>query len=274
MTTATTRPHDEVAQLRLTVDTLEAQRSVLGDTAVDLALGPLRARLAALGAAPIRDETRERDTVVGEHKVVTVVFADVSGFTAMSERMSSEDVRDVMNGLFERLVPAIATYGGVVDKFIGDEIMALFGAPQATEHHVDHALRACLAMFGELAAFNEQHELALGLHIGVNAGQVVAGGVGSTQRHDYSVMGDVVNVASRLKDASETGEILVGPAVQRAAATAFEFEALAPLTLKGRSQALPVFRLLAARPRPELPDRKSTRLNSSHLRLSRMPSSA
>jgi class 3 adenylate cyclase len=240
------RSDKEREQLLRTIRTLEAQRSVLGDSAVDLALGPIRTRLAEFdgsGAWPDPPDLRS------EHKVVTVVYVDVSGFTAMSEQLGSEEVRDIVNGLFERLVPIVERYGGVIDKFMGDEIMALFGAPRATEHHADHALRACLDMFDELSAFNEEHDRALGLHIGVNSGFVVAGGIGSSRRQDYSVMGDAVNIAARLKDASEAGEILVGPASYRATASSFEFDALPPIPLKGKGQPLPVYRLLSARQR-------------------------
>ncbi len=148
-------------------------------------------------------------------------------------------------------MPVVERYGGVIDKFMGDEIMALFGAPRATEHHADHALRACLDMFDELSAFNEQHNRALGLHIGVNSGFVVAGGIGSNCRQDYSVMGDAVNIAARLEDASEAGEILVGPASYRATASSFEFDALPPIRLKGKGQPVPVYRLRAVRQRRE-----------------------
>jgi class 3 adenylate cyclase len=140
------RPEKEHEQLLRTIGTLEAQRSVLGDSAVDLVLGPVRTRLAEFdgsGTGPDPPDLRS------EHKVVTVVLVDVSGFTAMSEQLESEEVRDIVNGLFERLVPVVERYGGVIDKFMGDEIMALFGAPRATEHHADHALRASLDMFEE-----------------------------------------------------------------------------------------------------------------------------
>ncbi len=235
-------------QLVRTISTLEAQRRVLGDSAVDLALGPVRTRLAEFDgteAGPGPADLRS------EHKVVTVVFVDVSGFSAISEQLESEEVRDIVNALFERLVPVVERYGGVIDKFMGDEMMVLFGAPRATEHHADHALRACLDMFDELSAFNEEHDRALGLHIGVNSGLVVAGGIGSHRRQDYSVMGDAVNIAARLEDASEAGEILVGPASYRATASSFEFDALPPILLKGKAQPLPVYRLRSARQRRE-----------------------
>lgn len=222
--------------LQRTIATLEAQRSALGDEAVDLALAPIRSRLAELGG----DAQRSVAARVGapERKVVTVMFVDVSGFTALSETLDAEVVRELMNSCFDSLVPVIERYGGVIDKFIGDETMALFGAPQATEHHADHALRACLDCFFAIGDFNDRNDTALSLHIGVNSGLVVAGGVGSTGRQDYSVRGDTVNVAARLEGASETGEILVGPATSRLTAESFEFEALAPIALKGKRRAV------------------------------------
>jgi len=241
-------PEYQREQLLRTISTLEAQRSVLGDSAVDLALGPVRTRLAEFDESGARPDPSDQRS---EHKVVTVVFVDVSGFAEISEQLDSEKVRDLVNGLFERLVPVVERYGGVIDKFMGDEIMALFGAPRATEHHADHALRACLDMFDELSAFNVECDQALGLHVGVNSGFVVAGGIGSSRRQDYSVMGDAVNIAARLEDASKAGEILVGPASYRATASSFEFEALPPIPLKGKGQPLPVYRLLSARPRRE-----------------------
>ena len=187
----------------------------------------------------------------GERKVVTVMFADVSGFTTMAETMDPERVRDVMNGCFERLVPIVAQYGGTVDKFIGDEIMALFGAPVAHENDPERALRAALDMMAALAGFNAAHATDLGLHFGINTGLVIAGGVGTRGRHDYSVMGDTVNVAARLKEAAARGEILVGPDTARLTSHAFAFETRGPLRVRGKAERLRASRLLGRRTDPE-----------------------
>ncbi len=225
-----------------TIETLEAQRHVLGGAAIDLALRPLRAKLAALdNHAGVVTELPQRTS---ERKVVTVLFADLAGFTEMSERLDSETTADIVNGLFDRLVPVIERYGGTIDKFIGDEIMAVFGAPRAAEHHVEHALRAALDMFDALARYNDDSDLTLGLHIGINSGPVIAGDVGSQGRRDYSVTGDAVNVAARLEDAAAPGEILVGPSTYRHALQAFEFEALEALPLKGKRRPTQAYRLV------------------------------
>ena len=117
----------EREQLEQAIAALQAQRATLGDAAVDAALAGLRQKLAALDESSL-------PALAGERKLVTIMFADISGFTALSEKMDPESVRDLMNACFEWLVPVIEKYEGTVDKFIGDEIMGLFGAPMAHEN--------------------------------------------------------------------------------------------------------------------------------------------
>src|SRR5512137_2839225 len=162
---------------------IESQRAALGDTAADIAIAGLKQKLSAM----------EKPEEGGERKLVTIMFADISGFTALSEKMDPETMRDLMNRCFDRLVPIVKKYDGTVDKFIGDEIMALFGAPVAHENDPERALRAALEMQEQLAAFNAQHSTDLGLHFGLNSGVVIAGGLGTQERQEYSVMGDAVN---------------------------------------------------------------------------------
>jgi class 3 adenylate cyclase len=179
-----------------------------------------------------------------------VVFADISGFTALAERLDPEAVRNLMNSCFEHLVPVIEKYEGTVDKFVGDAVMALFGAPLAHENDAERALRASLEMVEALAKFNAEHRLDLGLHFGINTGEVIAGEIGSQGRRDYSVMGDAVNLAARLEDVSQRGEILVGPDTHRMTAALFEFETLPTITLKGKSEPIVVHRLSGLRSTP------------------------
>lgn len=230
------------AKLEAAMASLESQRKELGDAAVDAALSVLREELAELERARTVDSP-ETIPLKGERRIVTIMFADISGFTAMSEQLDPEAVRDLMNDCFELLVPIIAKYEGSVDKFIGDEIMALFGAPTAHENDPERALRSALEMVEALDDFNAKQELDLGLHFGINTGQVVAGGVGSSRRKEYSVMGDAVNLAARLEDASESGEILVGPDTYRLTSTLFTFEALAPIRVKGKAERVNAYRL-------------------------------
>jgi class 3 adenylate cyclase len=140
-----------------------------------------------------------------------VVFADISGFTALSERLDPEEVASFSNDCMKELVEAVYQYEGMVDKFIGDCIMAVFGAPIALEDDAERALRASLAMRERLEAFNrrwiERLKERLSLHIGINSGTVIAGNVGNDLRMSYTVMGDTVNVASRLESAATRGQI-------------------------------------------------------------------
>ncbi|MCP4536628.1 MAG: AAA family ATPase [Chloroflexi bacterium] len=237
---------NEREQLEQAIAHMEAQRAILGDAVVGAALGPLRRKLTEL-------EETERETtptLTGERKLVTVMFADISGFTALAETMDPEAVRDLMNGCFEQLVPVVEKYGGTVDKFIGDEVMALFGAPVAHENDPERALRAALEMMNALAGFNVERGTDLGLHFGINTGLVIAGGLGTRERQEYSVMGDAVNLAARLEGASERGDIFVGPDTYRLTEPLFEFETLEPIRVKGKAEPVAIYRLLAIKAIP------------------------
>ena len=201
--------HSEKQKLLDAIVSIEGQRLLLGDAVVDAALASLKQSLAQFENTNAVTQLHSDSPLEGERKLVTIMFADFSNFTAMSERMDAEDVRAVMNTCFSLLVPIVEQYGGVVDKYIGDEIMALFGAPRAHDNDAECALRAALDMMKALEGFNSQNNTNLGLHFGINTGVVIAGGVGSTERQQYSVIGDPVNLAARLEDASVTGEILV-----------------------------------------------------------------
>jgi len=185
-----------------------------------------------------------------ERKLVTVMFADISGFTAMSEKMDPEQVRDMMNACFEHLVPVVTKYEGMVDKFIGDEIMALFGAPVAHEDDPERALRAALEMLDALLDFNATHGTELGIHFGINTGLVLAGSVGTSERQDYSVMGDTVNLAARLEDLSERGQIFVGLDTYRATNHIFVFQEIGLINVKGKTEPVPVYQVLSVKEGP------------------------
>ena len=225
-----------------TIAALEAQREALGDAVVDTAVAPLRQRLTSLA-----DPSPAAPAIEAERKLVTVLFADLSGFTALSESLDPESVRTIVNRCFNVLVPIVERYGGVVDKFIGDEIMALFGAPVAHENDAPHALHAALEMLEALKLVGARDQVSLGLHVGVNSGTVVTGGMGSDGREQYSVLGDTVNLAARLVDAAPEGAVLVGPLTRRLAGNEFEFYELPAMAVKGKSDPVAVARLAGVR---------------------------
>ncbi|MCA1659799.1 MAG: AAA family ATPase, partial [Verrucomicrobiaceae bacterium] len=227
-------------QLQTAIAGLEAQRSMLGEAVVEPALAALRRELGELADAAAQATSGD------ERKLVTIMFADISGYTAMAEKLDPERARDLLNECFDALVPIVQRYGGTIDKFVGDEIMALFGAPVTHEDDAKRACSAALEMMERIDAFNTSNNADLGLHFGINSGRVLAGKVGSRDRHDYSVMGHAVNLASRLEDASSRGEIFVGEQTQRLTAPFFQFEEIT-LEVQGASNPVTAFRLLRAR---------------------------
>lgn len=234
-------------RIRQAIETLQARQDALGDEVVETGLAALQQALYA----PAEPAVVPVPSLAGERKRVTVMFADISGFTALSETLDPEEVRSIINACFEQLGAVIARYDGYIDKFIGDEIMALFGAPAAHENDPERALRAALDMMAALADFNAAYSgylpRPLNLHFGINTGLVITGGIGTRQRQDYSVIGDTVNLASRLEGLGEAGDILVGEETYRRTAPLFEFEPLKPVKLKGKSRPVRVYRLVGAK---------------------------
>lgn len=186
-------------------------------------------------------------TAEADRRPVTVLFADLSGFTTLSERLDPEDVQALQNQLFAEMTAAVQRFGGFVDKFIGDALLALFGAPAAHEDDPERALRAALDMIERTArvsaGFNARLASPLTLHIGVNTGHVVAGGIGAGDARSYSVTGDTVNVAQRLQSMAPPGEVLVGPLTHRLTRHAFAFDCLGEATLRGKHGSVLVHRL-------------------------------
>jgi predicted ATPase/class 3 adenylate cyclase len=215
------------------------------------------ARLApAAAAAPAAAVTRaepgrgEAPAADADRRPVSVLFADLAGFTALGERLDPEDVRAFQDDLFHELSGPIERYGGFVEKFVGDAVMAMFGAPTAHEDDPERALRAALAMHDGMTALNQAWARRLGralaLHVGVNTGPVVAGTLGPTARGAYAVTGDTVNTAARLQSAAAPGQTLVSRATYLLTQHAFAFEPLGAVSLKGKAEPVPVFRLLGA----------------------------
>lgn len=182
--------------------------------------------------------------------MVTVVFADLVGYTALSEHLDPERVKRLIDASFERLIADITAFGGRVDKVLGDGILALFGAPVAHEDDADRAIRAALQMHESLARFvDEQPDLdrPLQLRIGVNTGEVVVGNVSGTA--EYTAMGDVVNVASRLQNLAEPGGILIGDVTESLASEEILREPIDTLDVRGRAQQVRVWRVTGRRRR-------------------------
>jgi class 3 adenylate cyclase/tetratricopeptide (TPR) repeat protein len=268
---------EQITQLEAAIAAQEALRPTIGDAAVETATAALRAQLDALRAqqhaespaagsmAPdqllerlqsylpqgLAEKMRATGAIEGERRQVTVLFADLAGYTALSELLDPEEVSTLSNGILKELAEAVFQYEGYVDKFLGDAIMAVFGAPVAHEDDPERALRTALDMRERMERFNRLHIDRLGrplaLHIGVNTGTVVAGSVGSDLRMTYTVMGDTVNTASRLQGAALPGQVLVSRDTYRLARAAFTFLALEPIRVKGKRDLLDVYELHQAK---------------------------
>jgi class 3 adenylate cyclase len=167
-------------------------------------------------------------------KVVTVLFADVTGSTALGDRLDPESLQRVMRRYLEEMKAVLERHGGTVEKFIGDAVMAVFGLPTLHEDDARRALDAAAAMRERLAELNAELERDFGVRlearIGVNTGQVVTGEAVSGERF---TTGDAVNVASRLEQAAAPGEVLLGKQTRELAGVAVEVEPIEPLALKG-----------------------------------------
>jgi predicted ATPase/class 3 adenylate cyclase len=186
-------------------------------------------------------------------KIVTILFADVTGSTSLGEQLDPERLRALLGAYFAAMAAVIESWGGTVEKYIGDAVMAVFGVPTVREDDAQRALHAALEMRTRLAELNvdfeRQHHVALQVRIGVNTGEVVAP-IGAGQQHGL-VAGDAVNVAARLEQAAEPGMILVGERTRSAARHAFQFDAPLTLELKGKAQPLRASPLLGPLPEAE-----------------------
>ncbi len=190
-----------------------------------------------------------------ERRYASILFADISGFTAMSELLDPEDVTSTMNECFGVLEGIVRGHGGHVDKYLGDCIIAVFGVPQGLEDAPKHAVNAAIEIrnrVGELPGVRGSGP-PLQVHIGVNSGLVVAGDVGGVSKREFTVMGDTVNVASRLKDAAPIGSIWVGEETYRRTRDEFDYKRLRPLALKGKGEPVAAFELRSPKGRIHRP---------------------
>jgi len=186
-----------------------------------------------------------------QRKVVTILFADLSGSTVLGERLDPEELRGVLASYFNELARQIRRYEGTIDKYIGDAVMAVFGAPISHEDDAERAINAALAMQQSIGHLNDdlsrRHGVRLALRIGINTGEVVAGLLAGDVQRAYTVVGDAVNTAQRFEAAAPLGEILVSADTRRLAIHSFEFEQTAPLTLKGKAERVVGYRVLRRR---------------------------
>jgi adenylate cyclase len=196
----------------------------------------------------LKHEGSASDALAGKSARVTIFYSDIRGFTSMSEKLSAEAVYDQLNEYFEAMCDVIFKYGGYVDKFIGDCIMAIFSAPNPTEDDAVKAVHAALEqqkLIEQMAQrWREAGKPPLSVGMGINTGNVVMGNLGSQKRMNYTVIGDAVNTAARLYNVAKGGQIIISESTWEETKDFFEFRELEPVTVKGKAQPLRTFEVL------------------------------
>jgi predicted ATPase/class 3 adenylate cyclase len=192
----------------------------------------------------------------GQHRNVTVLFVDLSDYTHLSQKIDPETLYEVIQQFIEALANDVYRYEGMIDKFTGDGLMALFGAPIAHENNAELAVRAALDMQTSVADLSEKFSAELGMelkvHIGLNSGPVIAGGIGSNLMMNYTAIGDTVNLARRLEDSAAPGTIFASESVYRQTKALFNFRKSLGLTLKGVDQPVFAYQVTGAKKKPGL----------------------
>ena len=237
-------------RLKRAIRIIESQRALLGDEATDAAIAALQQKVSPLGATTASPPARAQLPM--QRKQVTVLFADVVDFTAISAAMDAEEVNALLNELWQRMDRAILTHGGHIDKHIGDAVMAIWGSQTAREDDAARAILAALAMQSEIG--NWRGKLPGGLltsrlqiRIGIHTGPAFLGEVGTTG--EYTAIGDTVNTADRLQQAAPVGGILISQDTHLVTRGLFDVQPMEPVMVKGKQDPLPSYLVLQAQPR-------------------------
>ncbi|GEM_PF-347327 len=211
---------------------------------------PLSPQVALNEASPAISYPTPAEESAEQRRIVTVLFADLTGSTSLADGADPEEVRELLRSFFIAMTRVIHRHGGSVEKYIGDAVMAIFGMPIAHEDDPVRAIRAALDMQATLRVFNadrraeDPNSPELAMRIGINTGEVVAAG-DAGEGDDFLITGDAVNVASRLQQLAQPGSVLVGPRTYRGAHGAVRFRALAPTTLRGKARPIAVWEALS-----------------------------
>jgi class 3 adenylate cyclase len=197
------------------------------------------AKLQAAGSSQLREELE-----------ATILFSDIRGYSTLAERLAPGEVAEIVGTHLSAMAEVIIAHGGMVDQFVGDAVMAVFGAPDPTDDHADRAVLCALAMQARQSKLNREIEAGgrspIGIGIGINTGHVVAGTVGGGGRLEYTVVGDAVNVAARLQSEAQAGEIVASATTIAAAGDGVAAEPIGPRTVKGREEPVELFRVIGA----------------------------
>jgi class 3 adenylate cyclase/tetratricopeptide (TPR) repeat protein len=242
----------ERQELQHAIAALEAQRESLGDAVVDAALAPMREKLAALSES----EPAAAQSAEGERRIVTILFCDVTGSTAMAEQLDPEVWTEIMNVAFEALSEPVERFGGTLARLMGDAILAFFGAPVAHEDDPRRAVSAGLAILENVQPLRlklqRDRKLDFNVRVGINTGLAVVGDVGSKVHEEYTAMGDAVNLAARMEQTAEPGTVQIAEGTYKSVAPFFDIRHMGGVTVKGKSKPVNAYQVLreAAEPVP------------------------
>lgn len=210
-------------------------------------------RLAAAVPAPLAEKMYAA-RLSGERKVVTALFADVVGSTAMAEQMDPEDWTEMMNGAFDRLSPIIYHYEGTIARLLGDAMLAFFGAPVAHEDDPARAVYAALDILDSIREYatyvKDKYDMNFAIRIGINTGSVVVGEVGSELKYEYTAMGDAINLAARLQTSAQPMTTLISQNTYRFVSPLFDFKDLGLLEVKGKAEPVQIYQAVAVKADP------------------------
>src|SRR6266540_3983740 len=200
------------------------------------------------------EAARTNDAMVGERRVITMLFCDVKGSTAAAEKVDPETWTDIMNGIFEYMIRPIYKYEGTVPRLMGDAILAFFGAPIAHEDDPQRAVLAGLEIQVGIKDYVEEirlkHGLEFGLRVGINTGLVVVGAIGSDLRMEYTAIGDAINLAARMEQTAVPGTVQITEETYKLVAPFFDFEALGEVEVKGKAALIKTYRPLGLKKSP------------------------
>jgi class 3 adenylate cyclase len=200
------------------------------------------------------EAARSRNAMVGERRVITMLFCDVKGSTAAAERVDPEVWTDIMNGVFEHMIRPIYRYEGLVPRLMGDAILAFFGAPVMHEDDPQRAVLAALEIQEGVKPYageiRRKHGLEFGLRVGINTGLVVVGEIGSDLRMEYTAIGDAINLAARMEQTAQVGTIQISEETYRLVAPFFDVEPLGEAEIKGKSAPVRTYRVLGRKSMP------------------------
>ncbi len=194
------------------------------------------------------EAARTNREMVGERRIVTMLFCDVKGSTAAAEQLDPEEWTDVINGAFEHMIRPVYRYEGTVARLMGDGILAFFGAPIAHEDDAQRGVMAALDIVEELKSYQEmvqtRHGIEIAVRVGINTGRVVVGAVGSDLRMEYTAMGDAINLASRMEQLAEPGTVQISGNTHKLVKSLFEFDSLGAVSVKGKEKPVETYRVL------------------------------